>query len=398
MCQTNGEGIADGRPRDFLAELFDQFDQQEQARIAAAEDIARRIFAQGTAVRNRVQAAGSTAASDWLLEPDDVDAAGDVFAAYVNGIWWQTDVTRSESIQQFLATVDKLVDPVLTRYGRESESWIDTQRGQCQVTVRLILKSGMASVGSNAVEQTETGKPQLSGSNNLVISFKPHEILESSESRRIRQRRNKDLEAAYARRRRNPYECGREEERLKSARSWAQAELRELVPEAKNLSELKERVVKKTFDKFIGKNSYFRARYQEFALALWEEGWPSLEKRAIVAIRERAASADGKMEPTISQQAEPVTGSAPGKPVALGNEGNVSLSTRDSIVHKIVGERNFTNLTNAEIMKARRLGPRLRKECDLKPGDAAKCCLDRIRNANRYPLSGAITKKRSVEK
>ena len=53
---------------DFLAELFDQFDPEEQARIRAAEDAANGILAQGTAgVRDRQLAAGSTDLTDWVL-------------------------------------------------------------------------------------------------------------------------------------------------------------------------------------------------------------------------------------------------------------------------------------------------------------------------------------------
>ena len=73
-----------------------------------------------------------------------------------------------------------------------------------------------------------------------------------------------------------------------------------------------------------------------------------------------------------------------------------SLSTRDIRVHKIVGEQNFRNLTNAEIMKT--LKQRLRQECKLDSGEALRACLDRIRRANAYPLSRDIGKKRSVPK
>ena len=109
---------------DFLAELFDHFDPEDQARIRTAEDAANGILAEGTAaVKDRQLAAGSSVLTDWVLEPEHdarADAAGVVFAAYVNALWRQTDPARSEWIQEFGAKVDKLVDPVLTRYGRES--------------------------------------------------------------------------------------------------------------------------------------------------------------------------------------------------------------------------------------------------------------------------------------
>jgi hypothetical protein len=76
---------------------------------------------------------------------------------------------------------------------------------------------------------------------------------------------------------------------------------------------------------------------------------------------------------------------------------SASLSTRDTKVHKIVGEESFRTLTNAEIMKTRGLGSRLRREFDLEAGDASKSCLDRIRNSCGYPLSREVSKKRSAQ-
>jgi hypothetical protein len=56
---------------DFLAELFDQFDQEEQARIRAAEASTGGIIEQGTAaVKSRRRAAGSPDDSDWVLQPE----------------------------------------------------------------------------------------------------------------------------------------------------------------------------------------------------------------------------------------------------------------------------------------------------------------------------------------
>jgi hypothetical protein len=77
----------------------------------------------------------------------------------------------------------------------------------------------------------------------------------------------------------------------------------------------------------------------------------------------------------------------------------VSLSERDTGVYKIVGEENFRNLTNAEIMRDRTIGSQLKNICKLKSGeDATKACLDRIRRAKGYPLSRDITNKRSTQK
>jgi hypothetical protein len=76
-----------------------------------------------------------------------------------------------------------------------------------------------------------------------------------------------------------------------------------------------------------------------------------------------------------------------------------SLSTRDQNIHDAVGKSNFENLTNSEMMRDPNLGRKLKKDSKLQPGtDATKACLDRIRRAKGYPLSRAITNKRSAEK
>ncbi|MCX6621977.1 MAG: hypothetical protein NTY38_13075 [Acidobacteria bacterium] len=76
-----------------------------------------------------------------------------------------------------------------------------------------------------------------------------------------------------------------------------------------------------------------------------------------------------------------------------------SLSKRDEAVHTRIGPAVFRTLTNAEIMKTQRLKKVLAADFALKPGmDATKCCLDRIRRAKGYPLSGEIARKRSTGK
>jgi hypothetical protein len=80
-------------------------------------------------------------------------------------------------------------------------------------------------------------------------------------------------------------------------------------------------------------------------------------------------------------------------------KGQRSLSERDSQVHELVGEKNFSTLTNAEIMRDRSLKKQLGVKFGPKPNhDAAKCCLDRIRKATGYPLSREISKKRSSQR
>lgn len=326
---------------DFLAELFDQFDPEEQARITAAEDSTRGILAQGAAaVRDRLLAAGSPVLTDWALEPENdarADAAGVVFVAYVEALWSQTDPARSESIQEFGAKVDKLVDPVLTRYGWEGQGLIDELRWKCQMNASIfqsLLRTSTASTtpstvdsgaglphdetdlasgqtdAANAAEQSEAETGQSGGADGPVKYIKPSEILQfSSDSWCKRKRQNADLNATYARRHKNWPDAERVENILRSARGWAAPVLRELVAEVQDVFELKQRVAKQAFDKFIEEKSYFWERYQEFASALWEEGWPSLEDHAIAAMAERATSAAKQTskvpEPGASKQANP---------------------------------------------------------------------------------------------
>jgi hypothetical protein len=242
---------------DFLAELFDQFGPEEQAAIRAAEDATEGILAQGAAaVRDRQLAAGSTVLTDWALEPEHdarADAAGVVFAAYVKALWRQTDPGRSEWIQEFGAKVDKLVDPVLRRYGREGEGMIANLRWKCQMNVSLVhstLQTSTASAMSSTTdsasgspqngpdhasrnteaadiaEQPETERGQSSGAEVPAISVQQWEILGFFESWGERRRRYADLNTAYTRRRKNGPDAERVENLLKSARGWAEPLLR----------------------------------------------------------------------------------------------------------------------------------------------------------------------------
>ena len=73
------------------------------------------------------------------------------------------------------------------------------------------------------------------------------------------------------------------------------------------------------------------------------------------------------------------------------------LSDRDMRVHDTVSKERFCTLANAEIMKEASVKKRLWADFRLKAGsDAAKRCLDRIRQAKHYPLSREIVKKRST--
>ena len=83
--------------------------------------------------------------------------------------------------------------------------------------------------------------------------------------------------------------------------------------------------------------------------------------------------------------------------MAPASDEQSALSDRDTAIHNLVGEKTFRTLANAEIMRDPSLKKKLRDEHKLDPGDPAKSCLNRIRKAKGYPLSGEIRKKRSSE-
>jgi len=83
------------------------------------------------------------------------------------------------------------------------------------------------------------------------------------------------------------------------------------------------------------------------------------------------------------------------EPAATEPHGEARLSARDQRIHDSLGEHSFRNLTNTDILRDRHLRKVLRDH-ELELGtDAAKASLDRIRRGRGYPLSRAISKKRS---
>jgi len=109
---------------------------------------------------------------------------------------------------------------------------------------------------------------------------------------------------------------------------------------------------------------------------------------------DRAALRFAAVESVIRANPPVVAGKNGARPVGHKN----SLSKRDLSVHDVIGKELFNTHTNAEIMKDVNVKKRLRSECNLTPGDAAKRSLDRIRDAKDYPLSREITEKRATEK
>src|ERR1017187_10274335 len=149
--------MTEGAMGDFLTELFEQLDPEEQGSIREAEASAERLIAQGTGV----------------LRPEDdarADAAGIVFVAYVNALWRGTDAGRAECIRDFLGKVDCLIEPVLTRYGWEGKGLIDQLRWQCQMNISIVhsrLQTGPASpapsTADSAAVSPQDGTDHVSG-------------------------------------------------------------------------------------------------------------------------------------------------------------------------------------------------------------------------------------------
>jgi hypothetical protein len=109
---------------------------------------------------------------------------------------------------------------------------------------------------------------------------------------------------------------------------------------------------------------------------------------------DRAALRLAAVESVISAAKPPSGGTTAERAAKRGSP----LSPRDLQIHEVVGGERFRTLTNAEIMKEVSVKKRLRLDFGLEPGDAAKRCLDRIRDAKGYPLSREIAKKRATRK
>jgi hypothetical protein len=117
----------------------------------------------------------------------------------------------------------------------------------------------------------------------------------------------------------------------------------------------------------------------------------AMQELADALSHDRAALRLAAVE-SVVRAAVPVAG---GKGPASAPKGGQPLSDRDVRVHDAIGRERFCSLTNAEIMKDANVKKPLRAE-GLEPGgDAAKRCLDRIRNAKSYPLSREVSKKRA---
>lgn len=133
---------------DFLTEAFERFDPAQQARIRAAEASAKGVLSQGNAeVSNHLRVGRFASNRDWLLQPQDearADAAGVVFIAYINALWESTDRARTEHIHAFLADVDKLIHPVLAKYGHwEGKDTLSQLRAECEKGAWLVHSNAL---------------------------------------------------------------------------------------------------------------------------------------------------------------------------------------------------------------------------------------------------------------
>ena len=339
---------------DFLADLFEQFDGEEQAQIKDAEDSATEILARGTAAANlRLLVTGLEGRHYWVHQPENdarADAGGIVFSAYVNALWRKTNAAKSESVDDFFAKTNKLIDPLLKRYGEEGKELIGGLRTECRYTVTHIcsqLQTGAAnatpSIADSAVvspehgtddasgytdavagKQSETEKTGSGGTNTLpiypqppaVLDFSANTVVTGRDSWSRRKRRMADYEARDGRRHlgKDGPQFGRQEELLRDARAWAKAELKRVLPKASELGEINEQIVKRTWDDFVPTHrdkADFKLGYQEFARALWEQGWPSLQDLALEAFQsalgDSPESAGVPEQPDLREDAAPLT-------------------------------------------------------------------------------------------
>lgn len=284
---------------DRLSQFCDWFGEVEQNAIQFAEKTSREILAQGTAAAaQRRIAAGSQELDEFVVEPENdarADAAGTVFFAYANALWRRTEAQSDDSVQEFLAKVDQLVEPLLERYGMAARGQLAQMQNDLRRNIqlyRIILKA-------SADELEQGGKDDQKRKTVSVV--RAPDILQFFTPWRERKRREAKLNAACARHLgRNAAEVERQEKLLDDARAWTKADLRDTVSGVRDLPELKERTFKRLWDDFLPTHPHrgdLHLGFRAFGTAIWEEGWPSIQDCAMEALLDRATSAD-KVQPS----------------------------------------------------------------------------------------------------
>ena len=135
----------------------------------------------------------------------------------------------------------------------------------------------------------------------------------SPKSRHIYERRDAELEAICARRLgRGSAEFGQREKQLANVRLWAKSLLTELSKTIDDVSELKDIVVRRAYDRFVPTDQSDSAfwDYPSFEAALWEEGYPSLDDFANEALKKRGI-AQGSGSVTHLARGQRATGDDP---------------------------------------------------------------------------------------
>jgi hypothetical protein len=279
---------------DRLSRFCDGLDELEQNAIKSAEEVSRNILAQGTAaVAERRIAAGSQELDEWVVEPENdarADAAGIVFFAFANALWSRTAPESEDSVREFLSTIDQFVELLLERYGIAARGQLAQQQADLRRNIQLYRISLRASADrlEQAEEAGEKRKP--------LSEVEGPDILQFFVLWRERKRREAYLNAAYARHLgRNGAEAERQEKLLDDARAWAKADLQDTASRVRDITELKERTIKRTWDEFLPTHrdhADLQLGFRTFGSAIWEEGWPSIQDYAIEALVYCATSSE----------------------------------------------------------------------------------------------------------
>jgi hypothetical protein len=204
--------------------------------------------------------------------------------------------------------VDQLVGLLLERYGMAARGQIAQLQNDLRTNTQLYRFSLKVSA-----DQPEAMAKDAVFETDILQFFTPW---------RERKRCEAYMNAVYARcLGRNAAEADRQEKLLADARAWAKADLTHPASSARDLAELKERTMKRTWDEFLPTHldrAALQLGFRAFGSAIWEEGWPSIQDYAVEALVQGANPSDeiqpydtrivlseGGGESEISQEAPP---------------------------------------------------------------------------------------------